>query len=64
MDRRSGCCIRGVSLLVTGGIIEYFRDRGEDLLDVLRLRFIVPDRAEGYGLKVRATCLAQVGYVT
>jgi hypothetical protein len=45
------------------GIIEYFRDRGEDFLDIVRLRFLVPERAEGYGVKVRATALAQVGYV-
>lgn len=45
------------------GIIEYFRDRGEDFLDIVRLRFLVPDRAEGYGVKARATALAQVGYV-
>lgn len=45
------------------GIIEYFRDRGEDFLDIFRLRFLVPERAEGYGVKVRATALAQAGYV-
>jgi len=45
------------------GVLNYLRDRGEDLLDVVRLRFISPHRAEGYGLKARATALAQAGYV-
>lgn len=45
------------------GVAEYFRDRGEDFLDIFRIRYIVPYRAEGYGAKARVTALAQVGYV-
>jgi hypothetical protein len=64
-----GCCLAAVVLVAgapsraSAGVIEYFRDRGEDLLDVFRLRFMVPYRAEGYGLKARVTSLAQAGYV-
>ncbi len=45
------------------GVLEYLRDRGEDLLDVVRLRVFLPHRAEAYGAKARVTALAQVGYV-
>lgn len=47
----------------SAGVVEYFRDRGEDFLDIFRIRYIVPYRAEGYGAKARVTALAQVGYV-
>jgi len=47
----------------TADVEDYFRDRGEDFLDIFRLRFLAPYRANGYGVKARATALAQVGYV-
>lgn len=41
----------------------YCADRGNDLLDVLRIRGGAPDGGKGGGLKARVTSLAQVGYV-
>lgn len=45
------------------GVGTYFKDRGNDFLDIFRLRAGVPQAAKGVGLKARATTLVQVGYV-
>ena len=41
----------------------YFADRGNDFRDMFRIRAGVPRVGNGYGAKVRATALAQLGYV-
>ncbi|MEQ8820676.1 MAG: hypothetical protein RLY93_10550 [Sumerlaeia bacterium] len=41
----------------------YLADRGNDFLDIFRFRAGVPRHGEGYGAKVRATALAQAGFV-
>ena len=41
----------------------YCADRGNDLMDVLRIRGGAPDGGKGGGIKARVTSLAQVGYV-
>ncbi len=41
----------------------YLKDRGHDLLDLIRLRGGIPKDAQAIGVKARATTLAQAGYV-
>ncbi len=41
----------------------YFRDRALDLADVFRIRIGLPKNSTSFGLKARATGLAQIGYV-
>lgn len=48
---------------VLEGIGTYFMDRGNDLLDIFRLRLHLPEHARGLGIKARATVLAQLGFV-
>lgn len=56
------------ALLLAGGAAtataeSYLRDRGNDFLDIFRLRAGMPNNGEAWGAKVRVTSLAQVGYV-
>lgn len=46
-----------------GGVLQYAEDRADDLMDIFRLRVGIPRDGEAYGIKARATSLAQVGYV-
>ena len=48
-------------LIVDAG--QYVEDRVCDFADIFRLRLGVPRHGEGYGVKVRATALAQLGFV-
>lgn len=41
----------------------YLKNRGNDFLDLFRLRAGIPEDAKGAGLKARATSLGQAGYV-
>ncbi|GAB4323395.1 MAG: hypothetical protein Kow0059_18750 [Candidatus Sumerlaeia bacterium] len=45
------------------GVAQYFIDRGNDLLDIVRLRIGVPHKAHAFGVKARVTSLAQLGFV-
>lgn len=45
------------------GVLDYFKDRGNDVLDVFRARAGFPEHGRGVGVKARVTSLAQVGYV-
>ncbi len=49
--------------LAEGGVGTYFKDRGNDILDILRFRAGAPYEGKAFGLKARATALAQLGYV-
>ncbi len=42
-------------------VLGYFRDRGNDFLDIFRLRLSAPRQLMGFGFHLRATALAQVG---
>ncbi|MCX7765283.1 MAG: hypothetical protein N2246_01050 [Candidatus Sumerlaeia bacterium] len=44
-------------------IFEYFRDRGNDFLDIFRLRISAARQAKGFGFHARVTTLAQIGGV-
>lgn len=46
------------------GVGTYFQDRGNDLLDVFRLRVGAPANGRAIGAKARATSLVQAGYVS
>lgn len=45
------------------GPLQYGKDRFNDFVDIFRLRVGVPRTGRGYGVKARATTLAQAGYV-
>lgn len=45
------------------GVVQYFKDRGTDFLDIFRVRVGMPNNGNGYGAKVRATALLQAGFV-
>ncbi|MBI1293317.1 hypothetical protein GC173_19100 [bacterium] len=56
-----------VSMTCTGMALAdastYFKNRGNDFLDIFRARAGFPEHGRGYGAKLRVTSLAQVGYV-
>ena len=45
------------------GVLGFFRDRALDLCDLFRFRFHIPRGYRSIGLKARATCLAQAGFI-
>ncbi|MCB2154318.1 hypothetical protein KQI84_05490 [bacterium] len=53
--------VSSADLLIDAG--QYVEDRVCDFADMFRLRVGVPRHGEGYGVKARATSLAQIGFV-
>jgi|GEM_PF-525901 len=51
------------AVTLEAGVPDYFRDRGNDFLDIFLLRVSAARGARGIGLHARATCLAQIGMV-
>ncbi|MBN1903063.1 hypothetical protein JW926_17200 [Candidatus Sumerlaeota bacterium] len=56
-----------IFILITTGIhanvLDYFRDRGTDLMDIFLLRFSAARKAKAIGVRARVTCLLQLGAV-
>ncbi|CAN5346782.1 hypothetical protein BH09SUM1_BH09SUM1_32320 [soil metagenome] len=48
---------------VVGDVVTYGADRGNDLLDIFRIRGGYAHKGKGAGIKARVTSLAQIGYV-
>ncbi len=61
MVMASLCPSRANSASVGEVVLGYFRDRGNDLLDMFRFRISAAKEAKGFGFHARVTCLAQVG---
>ncbi len=63
----AGCLVAAVALgLATPAVADvgqYGKDRVNDFVDIFRLRAGLPLSGRGYGVKARATSLAQVGFV-
>lgn len=49
---------------LSAGVGDYFKDRGNDVLDIFRLRAGFPEHGRSFGVKARVTSVAQLGYVT
>jgi hypothetical protein len=65
--RKIGALAIALLLLVTvadaSGILNYFRDRANDFLDMFMFRVSAARKGAGFGLHARATILAQAGWI-
>ncbi len=43
--------------------LDYLIDRGNDFIDIFRIRFSIAPKAKAIGVHARATCLAQIGFI-
>jgi hypothetical protein len=68
MQKKRICVLVIAVMLLVGavhasGVLNYFRDRAYDFLDIFELRICAARHGAGFGLHARATALAQVGWI-